>query len=221
MRRQSIFYVSLVLSWNRSAEVWEKDAMQFGHNSNLKVGTSTYHIQTEDRGEANPVIDTTVYIQGRVLYRRPTSYSDLLPLDAERERTLKQRLDQQHLTVMEELRSGKLQIDEPAKETPSVLVLELTNAGSWLSGRHAILEVAVSNAKGAKVPGAKITARIDGAAAPEEFSTQSDNAGHGHIEFDVPKITGPEPALVLNATLGAAKGALRFALRAKPRATPG
>ena len=195
--------------------------MQFGHNSNLKVGTFTYHIQTEDRGENRPVVDTTVYSQGRVLHRRTSDYSDLLPLDVERERTLKQRLDQQHLTVMEELRAGKLQIDEPAKETPSVLVLELTNAGSWLSGKHAILEVAVSNAQGAKVPGAKITARIDGSAALEEFSTQSDAAGHGHIEFDVPKITGAEPALVLNAMLGAAKGTLRFALRAKPRATPG
>jgi hypothetical protein len=193
--------------------------MQFGHNSNLKVGANTCHIQTEDRGEKHPVIDTTVYTQGRVLYRRTSDYSDLLPLDTARERTLKQRLDQQHLTVMEELRAGKIKIDEPATETPSALVLELTNAGSWLSGRHAILEVAVRNAQGAKVPGAKITARIDGSAATEEFSTQSDAAGRGHIEFDVPKITGPEPALVLNAMLGAAKGTLRFALRAKPRAT--
>lgn len=195
--------------------------MQFGHNSNLKVGTSACHIQTEDRGEKHPVIDTTVYSQGRVLYRRTSDYSDLLPLDADRERTLKQRLDQQHLTVMEELRAGKLQIDEPAKQIPTVLVLELTNAGSWLSGRHAILEVAVRNAQGAKIAGAKITARIDGAAAPEEFCTQSDAAGRGHIEFDVPKITGAEPALVLNAMLGAAKGTLRFALKARPRATPG
>lgn len=195
--------------------------MQFGHNSNLKVGDSTYHIQTEDRGETRPVVDTAVYSQGRVLHRRTSDYSDLLPLDAERERTLKQRVDQQHLAVMEEIRAGKLQLDEPAKQTPSALVLELTNAGSWLSGRHAILEVAVRSDRGATISGAKITARIDGSAPPHEFSTQSDAHGRGHIEFDVPKIIAAEPALVLDAMLGTAKGTLRFALKAKPRVTPG
>jgi hypothetical protein len=194
--------------------------MQFGHNSNLKVGTSTYHIQTEDRGVNRPVVDTTVYSQGRVLHRRTSDYSDLLPLDAEREQTLKQRLDEQHLTVMEEIRAGNLPIDEPVKETPAVLALELMNARSWLSGKHAILEVAVRSDQGTGIAGAKITARIDGAEAPQEFSTESNADGRGHIEFDVPKITGAEPALVLNAMLGTAKGTLRFALRAKPRATP-
>jgi|SRR5947209_6928089 len=193
--------------------------MQFGHNSNLKIGSATYHIQTEDRGAGNPVIDTTVYVQGRVFYRRPTSYSDLLPLDSARELTLKQRVDQQHLEVMEDLRSGKITIDEPPTAAPASLIMELKNSTSWLAGRHAILEVAVRSPDGANVSGAKIIARIAGAAEPQEFSALSDAAGHARIEFDVPKITGAEPALELSASLGGAKGSLRFALKAKPRTT--
>lgn len=194
--------------------------MQFGHNSNLKVGAATYHIQTEDRGANNPVVDTTVYIQGRVLHRRTADYSDLLPLDPERERTLKERVDQQHLAVMEEIRAGKLRMEAPAKEIPAALVLELTNSANWLSGRRAVLEIAVRSGQGAPVAGATITAHIDGSVPAHEFSTRSDAAGRGRIEFDVPKISSAAPALVLNAILGDAKGSLRFALRAKPRVTP-
>ena len=199
----------------------EKVPMQFGHNSNLKVGAATYHIQTEDRGANNPVVDTTVYIQGRVLHRRTADYSDLLPLDPERERILKERVDQQHLAVMEEIRAGKLRMEEPAKRLPAALVLELTNSANWLSARHAVLEIAVRSDQGAPIAGATISARIDGSAPAHEFSTRSDAHGRGHIEFDVPKIASAEPALVLNAILGDAKGSLRFALRAKPRVTPG
>ena len=59
--------------------------MLFGHNTDVKVGESVYHVQTEDRGTANALIDTTVYCRGRVLHRRTNNYIDLLPLDPGRE----------------------------------------------------------------------------------------------------------------------------------------
>ena len=59
--------------------------MLFGHNSNVTVGANTFHVQTEDRGTVSAMIDTTVYSRGRVLHRRTKSYSDLLPLNADKE----------------------------------------------------------------------------------------------------------------------------------------
>ena len=53
--------------------------MVFGHNTNIKMGAVTFHVQTEDRGEYHGLIDTTVYFQGRVLHRRTNNYFDLLP----------------------------------------------------------------------------------------------------------------------------------------------
>lgn len=84
--------------------------MLFGHNTNVSVGDLTYHVQTEDRGASRAIIDTTVHCGGRVMHRRTSNYSDLLPLDSDREHALKSRLDDQHRAVLQELRAGTLQL---------------------------------------------------------------------------------------------------------------
>ena len=87
--------------------------MVFGHNTNVKLGGTTYHVQTEDRGESHALIDTTVYFRGRVLHRRTNNYFDLLPLNEDSQQALKLRLDMQHQTVLEEMQSGALQLAIP------------------------------------------------------------------------------------------------------------
>jgi cytidylate kinase len=67
--------------------------MVFGHNSNVKVGMHTFHVQTEDRGVNHALIDTTVYYRGRVLHRRTNNYFDLLPMNEDREEALRLRVD--------------------------------------------------------------------------------------------------------------------------------
>jgi hypothetical protein len=98
------------------AEVWVR--MLFGHNTNVTVDGTVFHVQTEDRGVTTAIIDTTVHCRGRVLHRRTNKYHDLLPLDADREQALKLRLDDQHYTIVEELRSGVLQITAPPMPPP-------------------------------------------------------------------------------------------------------
>src|ERR1700759_783373 len=90
-----------------------KRTMIFGHNTNVKVGELTFHVQTEDRGEGHALIDTTVYYQGRVLHRRTNNYYDLMPLDDDRRQALKLRLDDQHRVVLEEMQTGKLPLKVP------------------------------------------------------------------------------------------------------------
>jgi hypothetical protein len=205
--------------------------MLFGHNTNVKVGEITYHIQTEDRGTTNALIDTTVYFHGRVLHRRTNNYFDLLPLDPDREQTLKLRLDEQHGSTIEEIRTGALHLSLPRDEKPApspdvpsdgnaaskLLHLELLNAKTWLTGKRALLQVAVRDAANKAVEGAKVAARVDGAAEPLEFSTETGPFGHAQLEFDMPRLAGAEPALVIEAAHGHSQGHLRFQLKAKPR----
>jgi hypothetical protein len=219
--------------------------MVFGHNTNVTIAGSVFHVQTEDRGIVNALIDTTVYCRGRVLHRRTNSYFDLLPLNADREQALRLRLDDQHRTVVDELRSGALQLAPPpvppappapaprapapvamppATLTPvaappaNAIALELINARNWLVGRHASLHVAVRlKDGGAALIGAKVTARIDGAADRAEFSTETEAYGQARLEFDMPRLAAEETALVIEASFGAAHGQLRFQLRAKPK----
>jgi hypothetical protein len=206
--------------------------MLFGHNSNVTIGTDIVHVQTEDRGVNHAFIDTTVHWKGRVLHRRTSNYLDLLPLDAERQAAAKARLDEQHRVVIDEIRSGELKLTFPAapqaqaavaaKSLPlvvtPVLKLELTNAKTWLSGKEATLHLAVRDVTGNPAAGAEAKARVEGAQNPAEFATQTSSDGAATLRFEMPKLTGVDAALVIEATHGAAKGQLRFQLRAKSRA---
>lgn len=233
--------------------------MVFGHNTNIKLGNVTYHVQTENRGESLALIDTTVYFCGRVLHRRTNNYYDLLPLNDDSEQALKLRLDEQHRTVLEEMRNGTLDLalpptrltladaqlpsHEPAPEptvnqaqpsqqevlpagvaeTPATMreprkfLLELLNAKSWLSGKHARLQVAVKDEHGSPVAGARVIVEIEGAGEHGSHESITGEAGTTDVQFEMPHITGGEPALVLRALTPEGTGQLRFALRAKPK----
>jgi len=117
--------------------------MVFGHNSNLKLGNVTFHVQTEDRGASHALLDTTVYYHGRVLHRRTNNYFDLLPLNEDREQALKLRLEEQHRTVMEEIRSGVLELPIPA-EPPA----QATTSASFHAVVPKPLQLELVNAKG-------------------------------------------------------------------------
>src|SRR5271165_4897185 len=96
----------------------EGSFMVFGHNTNVKIGGVTFHVQTEDRGDAHALLDTTVYYQGRVLHRRTNNYFDLLPLNEDSQQALKLRLDEQHHNVLQEMQSGALQLAIPQPPEP-------------------------------------------------------------------------------------------------------
>ena len=205
--------------------------MAFGHNSNVTIAGDTYHVQTEERGAAHALIDTTVYLRGRVLHRRTNSFSDLLPLNSDREQALRLRVHTQHRTVVDEIRSGKLRLSagndakgaapQAATGVSAVsaasLHLELLNAKTWLSGKHAQLQVAVNDHANKPVDHATVMARVEGAAEPAAFSSETNLLGRTKIEFEMPPLVGPEVALVLEASKGNARGHLRFQLRSKPR----
>lgn len=207
--------------------------MVFGHNTNLTVAGTLYHVQTEDRGAGHARIDTMVYCRGQVLHRRVGKYEDLLPLDAEREQALRKRVDEQHRSVVEEMRSGALPLlpdpenaprtggaaKAPSPAASAAFALELLNAKSWLTGKRATLRIAVRDKnEGTPVAGAHVAARIEGAAALSEFTAQTDDQGHSQIEFDMPPFSSnAEPVLVIEAGNDATKARLRFQLRARPR----
>lgn len=212
--------------------------MVFGHNTNLKIGNLTFHVQTEDRGPSHALIDTSVYFHGRVLHRRTNNYFDLLPLTEDSQQALKLRLDEQHRTVIDEIRGGTLQLAIPPTKdgslqqgqiapahpvqplphsAPRKLLLELINAKSWLAGKHAKLQVSVREQNGDPVLGANIKVEIEG--SENEFVQLGKTGSQGlvQIEFDMPRITGPEAALVIQGEDHGANGHMRFSLRAKPR----
>jgi hypothetical protein len=219
--------------------------MLFGHNTNVTVDGVVIHVQTEDRGTNSAVIDTTVYHRGRVLHRRTSKYSDLLPLNPENEKTLKMRLDRQHATVVEELRSGAIPVSvaPPAPSTPTAsppapptsvappppvpsaaptaqksLTVDLLNPRTWLTGKQATLYLIVRDRiLGTVLGGVRVSTRIEGGCEKVEVSTLTAANGHAQLQFEMPRLVAEDAALVIEAVAGEARGQLRFQLRAKPK----
>lgn len=218
--------------------------MLFGHNTDVHFEGTMLHVQTEDRGAAHALIDTAVYHKGRVLHRRTNNYFDLLPLDPDREQVLRKRIDEQHRTIVEGIRSGTLQITlpvvavapaaaAPASQQPAAasgassaqalsdaaaLSLELINGKTWLQGKRAYLQVVVRRKENRKVAaGALVTARVEGGDRRAEISELSDSTGLARLEFSIPDVIGEESCLVIEAMLGKLKGQIRFQMRAKSR----
>ncbi len=207
--------------------------MIFGFNTDIRVGKIAYHVQTEDRGQTNPVIDTTVYVGGRVMHKRATSYQKLFESPDYSPQILRQCLEEQHRGIIDELRSGALKIDLPAQPARpasaaalpvspgahSGIHVQLMNPASWLAAGTATLKVEVKNSTTFEpVPSVRVMAKIDGISGPVNFSALTDAQGRAEIAFPLPRM-GPGGAnLVIHATGMAGDDEIKYSL--KPRAKP-
>ncbi len=91
--------------------------MSSGFNTDVRVGERVYHVQTEDRGPNRPVIDTMVYQNGRVVHRRNSNYGHFLDSPEFTHEELRERVEEQHRCVIEDLRAGNLNGGSSGKGT--------------------------------------------------------------------------------------------------------
>jgi len=89
--------------------------MLTGFNTDVVHDERTFHVQTEDRGKENPVIETLIYEGGRILDARQRRYlqPDGPPLPPDRVAVL---LERQHQAVVRDIRLGKY--DPPERQKP-------------------------------------------------------------------------------------------------------
>ncbi|HEX5856079.1 MAG TPA: hypothetical protein VFZ57_10700 [Thermoanaerobaculia bacterium] len=79
-----------------------------GFNTDVKHETRVFHVQTEDRGLANPVVESLVYVGGEILLSKKSPYGDLISGDRVDEKALREMMDLQHRRVIEAVRRGRL-----------------------------------------------------------------------------------------------------------------
>ncbi len=80
--------------------------MSSGFNTDVHVGGQVFHVQTEDRGPSHPVIDTAVYQHGLILHRLASGYEEFAGSAEFSADRLRERVHEQHRTVIEDLRAG-------------------------------------------------------------------------------------------------------------------
>ena len=191
----------------------------FGFNTDVKVGKTVFHVQTEDRGAGNPVLDTTIYVKGRVLAKRGTSYQEFLASPDFNQSELHAMLERQHKQFIEEVRAGKLaemvQL-EPAPAASGISV-QLLNPATFLKGTTASLEVGVTR-RGAATPVDKATVRVllhTGGPQPFQFETPADASGKASLQFHMPRLGPGGAELVIQASAADGQDEIKYTLRPK------
>ncbi len=77
-----------------------------GYNTDVRHADTVFHVQTEDKGTANPFIESLVYVGGRVLAAKRASYAALLA-DGKGPDAISGLMETQHRTVIAAIRQGK------------------------------------------------------------------------------------------------------------------
>ena len=77
-----------------------------GYNTDVEYNGRIYHVQTEDKGASNPVIESLVYVGGEILASVRTPYAELSG-GGEDGAILAERLETQHHRMIMNVRQGK------------------------------------------------------------------------------------------------------------------
>lgn len=76
-----------------------------GFNTDVKYRGVVYHVQTEDKGTANPLIETLIYKGGEILGSRRLPYGDVVKDGSET--AITKLMEDQHKNVIMEVKRGK------------------------------------------------------------------------------------------------------------------
>ena len=83
-----------------------------GFNTDVKFRGLVYHVQTEDKGKDNPLIETLIYKGGEILASRRLPYAELVK-GTEAEPAISRLMEEQHKAMILEVKRGKF---APAEE---------------------------------------------------------------------------------------------------------
>ncbi len=78
-----------------------------GFNTDIRHGERVFHVQTEDRGLANPVVESLVYVGGEILLSKKSPYAEYVEGGRVDEKAVRQLMDLQHRKIIEAIRRGR------------------------------------------------------------------------------------------------------------------
>src|ERR1043165_7430221 len=78
-----------------------------GFNTDVQHEGQVYHVQTEDRGQNNPVLESLVYIGGTIVAKKLTPYAEQLSQGAD-EQMIAGLLKRQHQVIIAAIKTGRV-----------------------------------------------------------------------------------------------------------------
>ena len=77
-----------------------------GFNTDVKHRNRVFHIQTEDKGESNPCVESLVYVGGEILATKRTSYAEVMKVTGRDDHAVQDLMEQQHRTMIAAIQRG-------------------------------------------------------------------------------------------------------------------
>jgi hypothetical protein len=212
-----------------------------GFNQDVVFKGKVYHVQTEDRGKANPVIETLIYGGGEILASKKTSYEPLMA-EGYDEAKIAAMLEQQHRRVVVDIKLGKY-AKEPegqfgdgiiSSKSLDEVILEYLNSetkteklGAEIADRSPLnpgdkawLKVrAFTEASKLPLASASVTVRLamTGSSPKDLFTGETDNQGQCTLSFTIP-VHADKAALVVDVVHDRGSQQMRLPIGKKSRA---
>lgn len=136
-----------------------------GFNTDIKHGDRVFHVQTEDRGLGNPVVESLVYVGGEILLSKKSPYKDHIKGDQVDEKLVKEMMDLQHRRIIEAIRRGRFDGAKPGDVAPPDVVSE-EGPGEPVSAAAAAATAAMLSSQSGSMPIVQAAAPKSGIKAP-------------------------------------------------------
>ena len=94
--------------------------MVTGYNTDVKHNNRVFHIQTEDKGDSSPHIESLVYVGGQILATRKTSYAELVERGRD-DKAVQELMEQQHRTMIAAIQRGRFDGPSGSLKSPEGL----------------------------------------------------------------------------------------------------
>ena len=195
-----------------------------GFNIDVEYEGRVFHIQTEDKGLGNPIIESLVYSGGEIVASRRSSYSDIANAPSYSEAEVLRRMEGQHQTLLREVMSGRFDPEGPKPFGYNIITnrsldavvaeflskevgleqirLEAVTHQVLVEGTKPLLQLRViAESSERPVAGAKVTVKlISTRDKPKElFSGVTGTDGRVEAVFEIPPLPGANAAILCQA----------------------
>lgn len=209
-----------------------------GFNTDVEYDGRTFHVQTEDRGQRNPVVESLVYSGGEIVETRKSGYDALLASESYSEAAVLKLMETQHQTLVREIRNGRFDPEGPKPFGYNIITnrsldevvldflsrevgveqirLESDAHEALVGGEQAVLRLrVVADASDRPVPGAKVTVKlISTHERPRElFAGKTGADGRVEAAVEVPVLADGSAALLCQAEASGNNAELKRLIR--------
>jgi len=202
--------------------------MVTGYNVDIKHEGKVYHVQTEDRGRKHPIIETLIYLGGKIIHQARISYAHKNDDATYDEAAVGQLLEEQHQKLVGHIRAGVFDpdrqpfgeqyitdrsfdecvLDYLATEAEGqTLLLAVVGETALSPGQPGQVVVRATHGQsGEPLAGVVVHARIlrtDGGPTPLPDTT-TDTQGEVRLDFEVPAGDAVRAAILIQGVVDSA-----------------